>query len=61
MLATATTSFAGPATRTLTLRLTGAGRIAFSHATRVKLLAKGTFAGPSAHGLSWVAPVILSH
>jgi hypothetical protein len=61
MLAHATISFAGPGTKTVKLRLTSAGRSAFSHGTLIKLIAKGAFVPPHARALTWLAPVTLSH
>ncbi|MCW3031469.1 MAG: hypothetical protein JWM66_1602 [Solirubrobacterales bacterium] len=61
VLAQATVSFAGPATKIVKLRLTSAGRSAFSAGKLVKLFAKGAFVPPHARGLTWVAPVTLSH
>ena len=61
VLAQATASFPGATTKLVKLRLTSAGRTAFSHGSLVKLFVKGAFVMSDAAGVSWVAPSTLSH
>jgi hypothetical protein len=61
VLAQATASFAGAGTKTVKLRLTSAGRSAFSYGKLVRLIAKGAFVPQHARALTWLASVTLSH
>jgi hypothetical protein len=60
-LALSTTTFAGTTTKTVTLRLTSAGRRLFRHGNRIEFTLKSVFLQPHTRSLTWLDTVVLSH
>ena len=60
-LAQSTTQFAGPRTKTVKLRLTGAGRRLVGHARHITLTVKGVFLRPPERPVTYVETVVLGY
>jgi hypothetical protein len=58
--ASTTTSFASASTKTVNLRLTGAGRLLIAHSQRIALKVRAVFR-PHGHPVSWIGTFLLSH